>query len=84
MSTVSMVLIVVAAVIVLLAAVSIRIVREYQQTTGVIAREPGAQTLAEVATEHNSTLVLPIPIHVLEAVRRVGVEPVTGTASNGR
>ena len=42
---------------------------------GVIAREPGTldpaylQTLAEVATEHNSTLVLPIPIDVLEAVR---------------
>jgi hypothetical protein len=41
----------------------------------VIAREPGTltlrtlQTLAEVATEHNSTLVLPIPIDVLEAVR---------------
>ena len=27
------------------------------------------QTLAEVATEHSSTLVLPIPIDVLEAVR---------------
>ena len=45
------------------------------QAAGVIAREPGAltlrtlQTLAEVATEHNSTLVLPIPIDVLEAVR---------------
>lgn len=48
------------------------------QAAGVIAREPGAltlrtlQTLAEVATEHNSTLVLPIPIDVLEAIRRVG------------
>jgi regulator of protease activity HflC (stomatin/prohibitin superfamily) len=46
------------------------------QAAGVIAREPGTltlrtlQTLAEVATEHNSTLVLPIPIDVLEAVRR--------------
>ena len=46
------------------------------QAAGVIAREPGAltlrtlQTLAEVATEHNSTIVLPIPIDVLEAVRR--------------
>jgi regulator of protease activity HflC (stomatin/prohibitin superfamily) len=45
------------------------------QAAGVIAREPGTltlrtlQTLAEVATEHNSTLVLPIPIDVLEAVR---------------
>jgi hypothetical protein len=27
------------------------------------------QTLAEVATEHNSTLMLPIPIDVLDAVR---------------
>jgi hypothetical protein len=41
----------------------------------VIAREPGTltlrtlQTLAEVATEHNSTLVLPIPIEVLDALR---------------
>jgi regulator of protease activity HflC (stomatin/prohibitin superfamily) len=46
------------------------------QAAGVIAREPGTltlrtlQTLAEVATEHNSTLVLPIPIDVLDAVRR--------------
>jgi regulator of protease activity HflC (stomatin/prohibitin superfamily) len=41
----------------------------------VIGRERGAltlrtlQTLAEVATEHNSTLVLPIPLDVLDAVR---------------
>jgi hypothetical protein len=41
----------------------------------VIAREPGTltlrtlQTLAEVATEHNSTLVLRIPIEVLDALR---------------
>jgi regulator of protease activity HflC (stomatin/prohibitin superfamily) len=45
------------------------------QAAGVIGREHGAltlrtlQTLAEVATEHNSTLVLPIPIDVLDAVR---------------
>ena len=45
------------------------------QAAGVVSREPGTltlrtlQTLAEVATEHNSTLVLPIPIDVLEAVR---------------
>jgi regulator of protease activity HflC (stomatin/prohibitin superfamily) len=44
------------------------------QAAGVIAREPGTltlrtlQTLAEVATEHNSTLVLPIPIEVLDAL----------------
>jgi hypothetical protein len=49
------------------------------QAAGVIASEPGTltlrtlQTLAEVATEHNSTLVLPIPIDILDAVRqRVG------------
>jgi len=57
------------------------------QAAGVIAREPGAltlrtlQTLAEVATEHNSTLVLPIPIDVLDAVRE-RVRP-TGGAVNG-
>ena len=45
------------------------------QAAGVIAQEPGTltlrtlQTLAEVATEHNSTLVLPIPIEVLDALR---------------
>jgi regulator of protease activity HflC (stomatin/prohibitin superfamily) len=45
------------------------------QAAGVIAREPGTltlrtlQTLAEVASEHNSTLVLPIPIEVLDAMR---------------
>ena len=38
-------------------------------------REHGAltlrtlQTLAEVATEHNSTLVLPIPMDMLETLR---------------
>ncbi|MGZ4269702.1 MAG: slipin family protein [Solirubrobacteraceae bacterium] len=55
------------------------------QAAGVIGREPGAmtlrtlQTLAEVATEHNSTLVLPIPIDVLEALRRAAV-PAPGGA----
>jgi regulator of protease activity HflC (stomatin/prohibitin superfamily) len=45
------------------------------QAAGVISRERGAltlrtlQTLAEVATEHNSTLVFPIPMDVLDAVR---------------
>ena len=45
------------------------------QAAGVISREHGAltlrtlQTLAEVATEHNSTLILPIPMDVLDAVR---------------
>jgi len=42
------------------------------QAAGVIGREHGAltlrtlQTLAEVATEHNSTLVLPIPFDLLD------------------
>jgi regulator of protease activity HflC (stomatin/prohibitin superfamily) len=42
------------------------------QAAGVINRQRGAltlrtlQTLAEVATEHNSTLVLPVPIDMLE------------------
>ena len=41
----------------------------------MLARERGAltlrtlQTLAEVATEHNSTLVLPIPMDVLESAQ---------------
>jgi hypothetical protein len=41
----------------------------------VISRERGAltlqtlQTLAEVVTEHSSTLVLPIPLDVLDAER---------------
>jgi len=44
------------------------------QAAGVISREHGAltlrtlQTLAEVASEHNSTLVLPIPIEIFDAV----------------
>lgn len=46
------------------------------QAAGVIGREAGAlqlrtlQTLAEVATEHNSTLVFPIPVDLLEGFRR--------------
>lgn len=48
----------------------------------MIGAEPGAltlrtlQTLAEVATEHNSTLVLPIPIEILDAVRGDAAPPV--------
>jgi regulator of protease activity HflC (stomatin/prohibitin superfamily) len=52
------------------------------QAAGVIGREPGAltlrtlQTLAEVATEHNSTLVLPIPMDILDDARhRPRVDP---------
>ena len=46
------------------------------EAAGVISREPGTltlrtlQTLAEVATEHNSTLVLPIPIDLIDALRQ--------------
>jgi regulator of protease activity HflC (stomatin/prohibitin superfamily) len=53
------------------------------QAAGVIGREPGAlqlrtlQTLAEVATERNSTLVFPLPIDLLESLRR-GVSPPPG------
>jgi regulator of protease activity HflC (stomatin/prohibitin superfamily) len=62
------------------------------QAAGVISRERGAltlrtlQTLAEVATEHNSTLVLPIPMDVLAELRgesradaplRISRDPVT-------
>lgn len=59
------------------------------QAAAMIGREPGAltlrtlQTLAEVATEHNSTLVLPIPIDVLEAVRRSGSHDDSTTARRG-
>lgn len=61
------------------------------QAAGVISREHGAltlrtlQTLAEVATEHNSTLVLPIPMDMLESARggapgpRRSVEPTSRT-----
>lgn len=50
--------------------------RKLAEAADVIGEAPGAltlrslQTLAEVATEHNSTLVLPIPIDILEMVRR--------------
>ena len=64
------------------------------QAAGMIAREPGTltlrtlQTLAEVATEHNSTLVLPIPIDVLDAVRlhvdAAREQAIPGTTANGR
>ena len=46
------------------------------QAAGVINREHGAltlrtlQTLAEIATEHNSTLVLPIPFDLIDELRR--------------
>lgn len=52
------------------------------QAAGLIARQPGTmtlrtlQTLAEVATEHNSTLVLPIPVDILGAmIPRFSADP---------
>jgi regulator of protease activity HflC (stomatin/prohibitin superfamily) len=45
------------------------------QAAEVITAAPGSmqlrtlQTLAEVATEHNSTLIFPIPMEVMDAVR---------------
>lgn len=59
------------------------------QAAGMIATEPGTltlrtlQTLAEVATEHNSTLVVPIPIDVLDAVR-LHVDAAREQASSGK
>ncbi len=58
--------------------------RKLSEAADVIADSPGAltlrtlQTLAEVATEHNSTLVLPIPIDVLEMVKRAEDAPGRG------
>ncbi len=58
----------------------------------MIAREPGTltlrtlQTLAEVATEHNSTLVLPIPIDLIVALQQrshAGQSP-NGAGSRGK
>ena len=46
------------------------------EAAGVIAREPNTmtlrtlQTLSEIATEHNSTLIFPIPVELLTAVSR--------------
>jgi regulator of protease activity HflC (stomatin/prohibitin superfamily) len=56
------------------------------QAAGVIAQEHGALNLrtlqlAEVATEHNSTLVLPIPMDLLETLRDERKTSVNG-ASN--
>ena len=56
------------------------------QAAAVIAQAPGAlqlrtlQTLAEVATERNSTLVFPIPIELLDAIRNL----TTGGPAGGR
>ena len=52
--------------------------RELSEAATMLASAPGSmqlrslQTLAEVATEHNSTLIFPIPIELLEFIRRPG------------
>jgi regulator of protease activity HflC (stomatin/prohibitin superfamily) len=52
--------------------------RELSEAATTLASSPGSmqlrslQTLAEVATEHNSTLIFPIPIELLEFMRRPG------------
>jgi regulator of protease activity HflC (stomatin/prohibitin superfamily) len=52
--------------------------RELSEAATMLASSPGSmqlrslQTLAEVATEHNSTLIFPIPIELLEFMRRLG------------
>jgi regulator of protease activity HflC (stomatin/prohibitin superfamily) len=52
--------------------------KELSEAAAKLSSAPGAlqlralQTLAEVATEHNSTLIFPIPIELLEFMRGVG------------
>src|SRR5208282_5867301 len=68
--------------------------RELSEAARMLASAPGSmqlrslQTLAEVATEHNSTLIFPIPVELLEFLRRPGasepgpfVVPAPGPAS---
>jgi hypothetical protein len=56
---------------------------------GLISRGHGAltlrtlQTLAEVAVEHNSTLVFPIPIDVLDTVRSTAVAAIPASGRLG-
>lgn len=51
--------------------------RELAEAATKLAEAPGAmqlrtlQTLAEVSTEHNSTLIFPIPIEILELIKGV-------------
>ncbi len=60
------------------------------QAAGVISREQGAltlrtlQTLAEVATEHNSTLVLPVPFDILGTLRQGQEQPDRDGVAVGR
>src|SRR3954453_7743572 len=54
--------------------------QELSEAANMLASAPGAlqlrtlQTLAEVATEKNSTLIFPIPVELLSAIRRIGGE----------
>jgi regulator of protease activity HflC (stomatin/prohibitin superfamily) len=56
----------------------------------IIAQEPTAlqlrylQTLNDIATEHNSTIIFPVPIDLLDAFRGVGraIEMMAGTGSD--
>jgi hypothetical protein len=58
------------------------------EAAGVMSRNPSAlqlrflQTVAEVATERNSTLVMPIPIELLSFFGRLGAD-LGPTAGNG-
>jgi len=51
----------------------------------VIAKSPGAlqlrqlQTMVEIAAENNSTVIFPIPVELLEALRTVGRGPAGGS-----
>jgi regulator of protease activity HflC (stomatin/prohibitin superfamily) len=59
------------------------------QAAGVIGSERGAltlrtlQTLAEIATEHNSTLVMPIPLESFELLRDRPATTASATAAAG-
>ena len=52
--------------------------QELAEAATTLATAPGAlqlrtlQTLAEVATEKNSTLIFPIPVELLTAIRSIG------------
>jgi regulator of protease activity HflC (stomatin/prohibitin superfamily) len=56
------------------------------QAAGIIATEPGAitlrylQTLTEIAAEKNSTIIFPLPIELMQVVRKVVGEPPARTA----
>ncbi len=63
--------------------------RELAEAADRLAGSPGAlqlrtlQTLAEVATEHNSTLIFPIPIELLPAVKELAKLAPGGQLASG-